>query len=100
MQSKAMEDFRKNDINSSNFVLQLPANYGQTDQELNGNQMLQKAILITNTLRLVQIDGLFSFVLCDSSPLSVTVQRKFSEVIQRDCVFHPLCSDFCFQLRL
>ncbi|CAG6017471.1 unnamed protein product [Menidia menidia] len=34
MQSKAMEDFRKNNINSSNFVLQLPANYGQTDQEL------------------------------------------------------------------
>uniref|UniRef100_A0A3B4YXV4 General transcription factor IIA, 1-like n=1 Tax=Seriola lalandi dorsalis TaxID=1841481 RepID=A0A3B4YXV4_SERLL len=27
MQSKAMEDFRKNNINSSNFVLQLPASY-------------------------------------------------------------------------
>ncbi|XP_075339175.1 stonin-1 [Odontesthes bonariensis] len=36
MQSKAMEDFRKNDINSSNFVMQHPANYGQTDQELTG----------------------------------------------------------------
>ncbi|TDH01140.1 hypothetical protein EPR50_G00177210 [Perca flavescens] len=34
MQSKAMEDLRKNTINSSNFVLQLPANYSQTDQEL------------------------------------------------------------------
>ncbi|XP_056250573.1 TFIIA-alpha and beta-like factor isoform X1 [Seriola aureovittata] len=34
MQSKAMEDFRKNNINSSNFVLQLPASYSQTDQEL------------------------------------------------------------------
>ncbi|XP_075933177.1 TFIIA-alpha and beta-like factor [Anarhichas minor] len=34
MQSKAMEDFRKNNINSSNFVLQLPANYSRTDQEL------------------------------------------------------------------
>ncbi|XP_053292109.1 TFIIA-alpha and beta-like factor [Pleuronectes platessa] len=29
MQSKAMEDFRKNNINSSNFVLQLPDSYGQ-----------------------------------------------------------------------
>ncbi|XP_029377650.1 TFIIA-alpha and beta-like factor [Echeneis naucrates] len=34
MQSKAMEDFRKNNINSSNFVLQLPASYSQTDQDL------------------------------------------------------------------
>ncbi|XP_063730690.1 TFIIA-alpha and beta-like factor isoform X2 [Eleginops maclovinus] len=34
MQSKAMEDFRKNNINSSNFVLQLPASYSRTDQEL------------------------------------------------------------------
>ncbi|XP_076022022.1 TFIIA-alpha and beta-like factor [Genypterus blacodes] len=34
MQSKAMEDFRKNNINSSNFVLQLPASYRQADQEL------------------------------------------------------------------
>uniref|UniRef100_A0A673CLQ4 General transcription factor IIA, 1-like n=1 Tax=Sphaeramia orbicularis TaxID=375764 RepID=A0A673CLQ4_9TELE len=34
MQSKAMEDFRKNNINSSNFVLQLPANYSQSDQEI------------------------------------------------------------------
>uniref|UniRef100_A0A3Q2U4L4 General transcription factor IIA, 1-like n=1 Tax=Fundulus heteroclitus TaxID=8078 RepID=A0A3Q2U4L4_FUNHE len=32
MQSKAMEDFRKNNINSSNFVLQLPASYQQADQ--------------------------------------------------------------------
>lgn len=36
MQSKAMEDLRKNN-NSSNFVLQLPANYRQTDQEVTGN---------------------------------------------------------------
>lgn len=36
MQSKAMEDFRKNNINSSNFVLQLPASYSRTDQELTG----------------------------------------------------------------
>nr|XP_020458930.1 TFIIA-alpha and beta-like factor isoform X2 [Monopterus albus] len=34
MQSKAMEDFRKNNLNSSNFVLQLPANYSQADQDL------------------------------------------------------------------
>lgn len=40
MQSKAMEDFRKNNINSSNFVLQLPASYSQTDQELTGNALL------------------------------------------------------------
>ncbi|KAG7511640.1 TFIIA-alpha and beta-like factor [Solea senegalensis] len=33
MQSKAMEDFRKNNINSSNFVLQLPDNYGLTEPE-------------------------------------------------------------------
>lgn len=44
MQSKAMEDFRKNNINSSNFVLQLPANYSQTDQEVTGNT----ALLIMN----------------------------------------------------
>ncbi|XP_060895537.1 TFIIA-alpha and beta-like factor isoform X1 [Labrus mixtus] len=36
MQSKAMEDFRKNNINSSNFVLQLPASYTQTDQDVTG----------------------------------------------------------------
>lgn len=37
MQSKAMEDLRKNN-NSSNFVLQLPANYRQTDQEVRGTR--------------------------------------------------------------
>lgn len=38
MQSKAMEDFRKNNISSSNFVLQLPDNYRQSaDRELTGN---------------------------------------------------------------
>lgn len=37
MQSKAMEDLRKNN-NSSNFVLQLPANYRQTDQEVTGTR--------------------------------------------------------------
>ncbi|XP_040905134.1 TFIIA-alpha and beta-like factor [Toxotes jaculatrix] len=40
MQSKAMEDFRKNNINSSNFVLQLPANYSQTDQELTASVVI------------------------------------------------------------
>lgn len=34
MQSKAMEDFRKNNINSSNFVLQLPANYTKHEPEI------------------------------------------------------------------
>uniref|UniRef100_A0A3Q2CLN9 General transcription factor IIA, 1-like n=1 Tax=Cyprinodon variegatus TaxID=28743 RepID=A0A3Q2CLN9_CYPVA len=33
MQSKAMEDFRKNNINSSDFVLQLPANYPRTNTQ-------------------------------------------------------------------
>lgn len=42
MQSKAMEDFRKNNINSSNFVLQLPASYSQTDQEVTGSAVLTK----------------------------------------------------------
>uniref|UniRef100_A0A3Q3VQE8 Uncharacterized protein n=1 Tax=Mola mola TaxID=94237 RepID=A0A3Q3VQE8_MOLML len=37
MQSKAMEDLRKSNVNSSNFVLQLPANYRQTDQEVTQN---------------------------------------------------------------
>ncbi|KAM4591932.1 TFIIA-alpha and beta-like factor [Odontesthes bonariensis] len=41
MQSKAMEDFRKNDINSSNFVMQHPANYGQTDQELTASAVIR-----------------------------------------------------------
>ncbi|XP_051235954.1 TFIIA-alpha and beta-like factor [Dicentrarchus labrax] len=40
MQSKAMEDFRKNNINSSNFVLQLPANYSQTDQEVTASVVI------------------------------------------------------------
>ncbi|XP_018548762.1 TFIIA-alpha and beta-like factor isoform X2 [Lates calcarifer] len=40
MQSKAMEDFRKNNINSSNFVLQLPANYRQNDQELTASVVI------------------------------------------------------------
>ncbi|XP_044070023.1 TFIIA-alpha and beta-like factor isoform X2 [Siniperca chuatsi] len=40
MQSKAMEDFRKNNINSSNFVLQLPANYTQANQELTASVVI------------------------------------------------------------
>ncbi|XP_030011294.1 TFIIA-alpha and beta-like factor [Sphaeramia orbicularis] len=40
MQSKAMEDFRKNNINSSNFVLQLPANYSQSDQEITASAVI------------------------------------------------------------
>ncbi|XP_035519241.1 stonin-1 [Morone saxatilis] len=40
MQSKAMEDFRKNNINSSNFVLQLPTNYSQTDQEVTASVVI------------------------------------------------------------
>lgn len=40
MQSKAMEDYRKSNINSSNFVLQLPANYNRTNQELTGDAAL------------------------------------------------------------
>ncbi|CAK6951668.1 TFIIA-alpha and beta-like factor [Scomber scombrus] len=40
MQSKAMEDIRKNNINSSKFVLQLPANYSQADQELTASVMI------------------------------------------------------------
>ncbi|XP_074502407.1 stonin-1-like isoform X2 [Sebastes fasciatus] len=40
MQSKAMEDFRKNNINSSNFVLQLPANFSQTDHELTASVVI------------------------------------------------------------
>lgn len=50
MQSKAMEDLRKNN-NSSNFVLQLPANYRQTDQEVTGNTvplLTKQAYLITS----------------------------------------------------
>lgn len=48
MQSKAMEDFRKNNINSSNFVLQLPANYSQTDQEVTGNTFMPEMNCKTN----------------------------------------------------
>uniref|UniRef100_A0A3P8T5K3 General transcription factor IIA, 1-like n=1 Tax=Amphiprion percula TaxID=161767 RepID=A0A3P8T5K3_AMPPE len=40
MQSKAMEDFRNNNINSSNFVLQLPASYSQNDQELTASVVI------------------------------------------------------------
>ncbi|KAM4729455.1 stonin-1 [Anableps anableps] len=42
MQSKAMEDYRKNSINSSNFVLQLPASYPHADQ----NQELAAPVVI------------------------------------------------------
>lgn len=48
MQSKAMEDFRKNSINSSNFVLQLPASYSQTDQEVTGNTFVPEMNCKTN----------------------------------------------------
>ncbi|KAM9847520.1 TFIIA-alpha and beta-like factor [Aulostomus maculatus] len=34
MQSKALEDFRRPDMNSSNFVLQLAGKYSRTEQEL------------------------------------------------------------------
>ncbi|KAK7902176.1 hypothetical protein WMY93_018945 [Mugilogobius chulae] len=40
MQSKAMEDFRKNNINSSNFVLQLPASYTQKEQEITASVVI------------------------------------------------------------
>ncbi|XP_055018576.1 TFIIA-alpha and beta-like factor [Boleophthalmus pectinirostris] len=40
MQSKAMEDFRKNNINSSNFVLQLPASYTQNEQEITASVVI------------------------------------------------------------
>lgn len=40
MQSKAMEDLRKGNTNPSNFVLQLPANYRQSDQEVTGKARL------------------------------------------------------------
>lgn len=40
MQSKAMEDFRKNNINSSNFVLQLPASYSQPEQEITASVVI------------------------------------------------------------
>lgn len=59
MQSKAMEGLRKN-TNPSNFVLQLPASYTQTDQELTG-----KLKLLTNkrsTITLLVINTAASFV--------------------------------------
>lgn len=40
MQSKAMEDFRKNNINSSNFVLQLPASYSQPEQDITATAVI------------------------------------------------------------
>ncbi|XP_074532326.1 TFIIA-alpha and beta-like factor [Halichoeres trimaculatus] len=40
MQSKAMEDFRKNNINSSNFVLQLPANYSHSEQDVTASVVI------------------------------------------------------------
>lgn len=59
MQSKAMEGLRKN-ANPSNFVLQLPASYTQSDQELTG-----KLKLLANkrsTLTLLVINTAASFV--------------------------------------
>lgn len=48
MQSKAMEDLRKGNTNPSNFVLQLPANYRQTDQEVTGNTAARNKTLLSS----------------------------------------------------
>ncbi|KAM9804172.1 TFIIA-alpha and beta-like factor [Neosynchiropus ocellatus] len=45
MQSKAMEGFQKN-INSSNFVLQLPVGYRQADREFSGNMVTGNASVV------------------------------------------------------
>lgn len=47
MQSKAMEDLRKGNSNPSNFVLQLPANYRQADQEVTGNTAASRTALLS-----------------------------------------------------
>lgn len=94
MQSKAMEDFRKNNINSSNFVLQLPANYSQTDQEVTGNPVCVK---------LHQMISVNTYVWHECT---YSEQTDVTEVIRREdgsfvwFLYHLLCSDFCSQLQL
>ncbi|MEQ2276511.1 hypothetical protein XENORESO_001457 [Xenotaenia resolanae] len=48
MQSKVMEDFRKNNVNSTNFFLQLPASYTQTYR----NQDLAAPVMIPTTQKI------------------------------------------------
>lgn len=38
MQSRAIEDLRKGIVNPASFLLQLPANYRQAEQEATGNK--------------------------------------------------------------
>ncbi|XP_034537583.1 TFIIA-alpha and beta-like factor isoform X2 [Notolabrus celidotus] len=52
MQSKAMEDIRKNNINSSNFVLQLPANYSHTEQDVTASVVIPASQSIQSFPRL------------------------------------------------
>ncbi|XP_034041554.1 stonin-1 [Thalassophryne amazonica] len=48
MQSKAMEDMRKNIINPCNFVLQLPANYNQSNQKVTDSLAIHENQTIQN----------------------------------------------------
>ncbi|XP_049456546.1 stonin-1 isoform X2 [Epinephelus fuscoguttatus] len=80
MQSKAMEDFRKNNINSSNFVLQLPANYSQTDQELTASVVIPANQSIHSFQRKSNSEALATFSL--PAGLSYPVQIPAGVTLQ------------------
>ncbi|KAL7383807.1 hypothetical protein ABVT39_018062 [Epinephelus coioides] len=80
MQSKAMEDFRKNNINSSNFVLQLPTNYSQTDQELTASVVIPANQSIHSFQRKSNSEALATFSL--PAGLSYPVQIPAGVTLQ------------------
>uniref|UniRef100_A0A3Q2CLS0 General transcription factor IIA, 1-like n=1 Tax=Cyprinodon variegatus TaxID=28743 RepID=A0A3Q2CLS0_CYPVA len=70
MQSKAMEDFRKNNINSSDFVLQLPANYPR----------LVLSLTLTNTQTLATFSLPASLAYPVQIPAGVTLQTASGQL--------------------
>uniref|UniRef100_A0A3B5QUD1 General transcription factor IIA, 1-like n=2 Tax=Xiphophorus maculatus TaxID=8083 RepID=A0A3B5QUD1_XIPMA len=72
MQSKAMEDFRKNN-NSSNFVLQLPASYSQADQNQERLDLMQTGQNVHSLPVQNKTKALATFSLPAALPYSVKI---------------------------
>uniref|UniRef100_A0A669F4V3 General transcription factor IIA, 1-like n=1 Tax=Oreochromis niloticus TaxID=8128 RepID=A0A669F4V3_ORENI len=81
MQSKAMEGLRKN-TNPSNFVLQLPASYTQTDQELTvvipGNQNIRSFPVKASTLATFSLPAGLAYPV--QIPAGVTLQTASGQL--------------------
>ncbi|XP_038136058.1 TFIIA-alpha and beta-like factor [Cyprinodon tularosa] len=88
MQSKAMEDFRKNNINSSDFVLQLPANYPRADQNqeppapvmIPTSQSIHSLPVKTNTQTLATFSLPASLAYPVQIPAGVTLQTASGQL--------------------